>query len=181
MEDASKALILAASVLLGLMIISLGIYIFSMYGDYTSSAYKQMEAAQINQFNAQFLKYYGTRFNETTNKEEPITCTMHDIISLANLAKNYNYQMEISDEKNETSNRDVSQHIRIDVGKQSYLENMNDDEILQKLQNESQKTTHLYGSAWYATWFNTIYYKCTELTYNTVNKKVNYMKFVQTI
>ena len=42
-----------------------------------------MESNQITQFNNQFLKYYGLG-----------TCTAHDIVSVANLAKEYNKNNE---------------------------------------------------------------------------------------
>ena len=42
MENASKALIMAASVLLGVMILSVGVYLFYVYSDYSSNAYQRM-------------------------------------------------------------------------------------------------------------------------------------------
>ena len=38
MENASKALLMAASVLVGVMILSLGVYLFSTYAEYSSDA-----------------------------------------------------------------------------------------------------------------------------------------------
>ena len=96
MENASKALIMAASVLLGVMILSVGVYLFYVYSDYSSNAYQRMEQAQIDQFNTQFLKYYGMTAVENEGEEQkPILCTAHDIISLANLAYQNNLQYEV--------------------------------------------------------------------------------------
>ena len=39
MENASKALIMAASVLLGVMIISFAVYLFSTFGSYSNEVY----------------------------------------------------------------------------------------------------------------------------------------------
>jgi len=121
MENASKALIMAATVLLGVMILTIGVYLFWTYAEYTSDAYAQMEANQIAQFNSQFLKYYGSRKNEKTNKVEPILCTVHDIISLANLAKQNNIEKEIDD----LNEFDVNTfYIQIDVGNNRETRNL---------------------------------------------------------
>ena len=40
MENASRAFIMAAGVLLGVLILSLGIYLFSIFGQYSANAYE---------------------------------------------------------------------------------------------------------------------------------------------
>ena len=94
MENASKALIMAAEILIGVMIISAGVYLFNTFGRYSADATKKIEQAQIDTFNDQFLKYYGsvTKYDETKQKDvvEPVKCTIHDIVNLANLAKKNN-------------------------------------------------------------------------------------------
>ncbi len=118
MENASNALIIAGGVLIGILIISTGVYLFSAYAQYSSNSYQKIENAKIEQFNSQFLKYYEnatashidangkghtiTKYidangNEYT-KETPILCTIHDIISLANLAKQNNKDLEVEEE-----------------------------------------------------------------------------------
>ena len=59
MENASKALIMAAEILVGVMIISIGVYLFNTLGQYSADTAQDMEQAQIDSFNEQFLKYYG--------------------------------------------------------------------------------------------------------------------------
>ena len=59
MENATRAFIMAAGVLLGVLILSLGIYLFSIFGQYSANVYETMEKNQITQFNSQFFKYYG--------------------------------------------------------------------------------------------------------------------------
>ena len=105
MENASKALIMAAGVIVGVLIISIGVYLFSTYAEYSSDAYETMEAAQIDQFNSQFLKYYGNTLTKYTDankneyrKETPILCTAHDIVSLATLAAQNNKQFDLENE-----------------------------------------------------------------------------------
>lgn len=108
MENASKALIMAAEVLIGVMIISIGVYLFNVFGQYSADNTKRIEDTQISEFNNQFLKFYGSRTNDE-GKVEPIKCTIHDIVSLANLAKenNKNYGLEKEDNK--------TRYIRIDI------------------------------------------------------------------
>lgn len=82
MENASKALIMAASVLLGMMIIGVATYLFSTFGEYSKNSEQDRTDIQIAQFNSQFTKYNGKK-----------DITIHDIISVANLAieNNTNY------------------------------------------------------------------------------------------
>ena len=54
MENASKALIMAAGVLLGVMIISFAVYLFSTFGSYSNDVYLQMEARRMDSFNSQY-------------------------------------------------------------------------------------------------------------------------------
>ncbi len=59
MENASKALIIAGAILLSILLISLGIMIFTQAQDVVSGS--GMTEAQISAFNEKFLKYEGTR------------------------------------------------------------------------------------------------------------------------
>ena len=78
MENASKALLMAAGVLIGILILSLAVFLFTNFGSASAEINKQNEIKRINEFNVQFTVYEG--------KE----CTIHDIVSVANLAMNNN-------------------------------------------------------------------------------------------
>ena len=106
MENATRAFIMAAGVLLGVLILLLGIYLFSIFGQYSANAYETMEKNQITQFNSQFFKYYGNTtysYVDENGKEKtitnPIQCTAHDIISIVNLAQQNNIQFQLTNEK----------------------------------------------------------------------------------
>ena len=58
MENASKALIIAGAILLAILLISLGIMIFTQAQDTVSSS--GMSDAEITAFNQKFTKYEGT-------------------------------------------------------------------------------------------------------------------------
>ena len=90
MENASKALYIVAGVFIGVLIISLAVYLFTMFGDFSGNTQSKMEAARIAQLNTEFTKYYGSRDGE------PIKCTIHDIVNLVKLAKEYSeYDIKI--------------------------------------------------------------------------------------
>ena len=59
MENASKALIMAAEILIGVIIISIGVFLFSSLGKYSADITADLEETQIAKFNEQFLKFYG--------------------------------------------------------------------------------------------------------------------------
>ena len=59
MENASKALIIAGAILLSILLISLGIMIFSQAQDTVTNS--GMSDAEISSFNNRFIKYEGER------------------------------------------------------------------------------------------------------------------------
>ncbi len=59
MENASKALIIAGSILLSILIIALGMYIFSQSGSATDTS--QLSALEVSAFNSKFDKYKGSQ------------------------------------------------------------------------------------------------------------------------
>ena len=85
MENASKALVMAGSVLLAIMMISLAIYLFSNFGGVTSQIEQGVEESQISQFNSQFTTNVGKN-----------NVTIYDIVSMANLATQNNKQYGFS-------------------------------------------------------------------------------------
>ena len=59
MENASKALIMAGGVLIGVLIISLAVYLFVSFGQTSAEINSQNAQKQISQFNSQFTSYEG--------------------------------------------------------------------------------------------------------------------------
>ena len=89
MENASKALLMAAGILISILIISLAVYLFTTFRTLAKNTNKQIEENQLGQFNTQFIKY--------SNVEDGIT--IYDVITIANLAKenNANYGLTKTD------------------------------------------------------------------------------------
>lgn len=59
MENASKALIIAGSVLIAILVISLGLLIFKSTSGTTDQTQELDKTLEVQQFNSQFLKYCG--------------------------------------------------------------------------------------------------------------------------
>ena len=57
MENASKALLIAGGVLIAVMLISLGVYLFQNSSNLSASYFKKLEEDAINVFNSKFLTY----------------------------------------------------------------------------------------------------------------------------
>lgn len=85
MENASNALIMAASVLIGLVIISLAVYLFVSFGSTSAEIHKEKEQQTLNEFNAQFTSYEGKG-----------GITIYDVVSVANLATESNRYYEFT-------------------------------------------------------------------------------------
>lgn len=91
MENASKALLMAAGVLIGVLVLSLGVYLFVTFGASAREIRDDINSAQLTQFNA--------RFNVYADRND---ITIYDIISLVNLAQeNNNYYKDISNYKSD--------------------------------------------------------------------------------
>ncbi len=79
MENASKALIMAAGILIGVLILTLAVFLFTDFGATSQGIYSQMEERQLTEYNTQYTVYAGRT-----------DITIYDIISLANLAQENN-------------------------------------------------------------------------------------------
>ena len=104
MENASKALIIAGSFLIGMVVLSIAVVLFSSFGNTGSQIMDKIEEAQLTQWNNILLKYHGN-VASTIEKEEfgeihkieiihPIVITAHDIISIASFAQETNKKNE---------------------------------------------------------------------------------------
>ena len=81
MENASNALIMAAGVLIGVLILSLAIFLIIDFGQTSSEINRRITDQQLVEFNANFTSYEG--------KEG---LTIYDIVSVAGFAReNNNY------------------------------------------------------------------------------------------
>lgn len=122
MENASKALIMAAGVLIGMLILSLAVFLFSDFSATSARIHGEVEKTQKDQFNAQFTSY--------TVKDNN---TIYDIITAVNLAKSNNekYELTTSDEGNYYITINMNNGTNI-----SNMEKLSDSRINSLLQEE---------------------------------------------
>ena len=76
MENASKALLMAAEVLIAMMIVSLGVYVFYTYSQTSREIHDKKAEQQLVEFNAKYTKYV-----------DQTTLTIYDVRTIANYAK----------------------------------------------------------------------------------------------
>ena len=79
MENATKALIIAGGVLIGILILTLALYLFVSFGNKSASVHEQIREDQIAQFNSQFTVFLDRD-----------TITIYDIVTVAKAAYEYN-------------------------------------------------------------------------------------------
>lgn len=171
MENASKALIMAAGVLLGVMIISFAVYLFSTFGSYSSDVYAQMEATRMEAFNSQFTKFYGTEQRENpydTNSDKyyngPILCTVQDVVTIAKLARDSNSKYGVyEDDSNYISTNENDMYITVNLLSESKkgknIENWTGNQFTDLIKNN----TFVDGST-----SNIKYYYITSIEYMNV-------------
>lgn len=99
MENASKALIIAGSVLIAILIISLGLFIFKSTEGTTDQTKKLGETLEVQQFNSQFLKYCG----DSVKGSQVRTLCEVIIAHNANSSANSSTKVGINSEENTTA------------------------------------------------------------------------------
>ena len=182
MENASKALIMAAEILIGVMIISIAVYLFNVLGQYGADTTAEIQESQLQQFNNQFLKYYG---NTSTKKAdgkvvvEPIKCTMQEIVGLANLARKINESNGFTVTEQYSDN---SYYIQIDlqIGTKPYknIEAKEQSELINLLKDEGNYGVLIEEDDLGDKVAKTKYFRALEPGISGVTKRVNYMKFI---
>lgn len=134
MENASKALLMAAGVLIGVVLLSLLAYLFTTYGDTADTIQKQIELGQIQNFNNKFLAYDGQT-----------TLTIYDINTVVNMVADSNKKYGL------TEPEDNNYYISVYMGNKQ-IENDNDFRtIVRNMENKDsqeyidKKNNSLYG------------------------------------
>ena len=153
MENASKALLMAAEVLIGILILSLMVYLFATFGSNSAKINKQLEDDRLAEFNSQYDKY--------VDKED---VTIHDIITVANLAKENNKYYELETETSTEGNYYIS--VKID-SEPIPIEKKTQQELTDIIKNEELKTTKLLPK-----------YDC-RVNYSSVTGRVKTIIFTQ--
>ena len=100
MENASKALLMAAGVLIGVLILSLAVFLFVSFGGTSAKIHDTVQKKQLAKFNTQF-----------TNYETKESVTIYDIVSVANLATENNRENQL--QKKTASTNGIDNYITV--------------------------------------------------------------------
>lgn len=84
MENATKALLIAGGVLIGIVMVTIGLYLYTTYSNQSKEYNQLITATEIQKFNSNFEAYLGRE-----------NITAQEIASVVNLAKQYNNQVKI--------------------------------------------------------------------------------------
>lgn len=87
MENASKALIMSAGILISVLILSLAAYLIATFGSSSAEIQKINEEKIISEFNSQFTVYDRRK-----------DLTIYDVVTVANYAKENNEKFELTEE-----------------------------------------------------------------------------------
>lgn len=141
MENASNALLIAGGVLIGVLILSLAVYLFADFGSTSADINQRTTEQQLAQFNSKFTVYESSDFK----------WTIYDIVTVAGYAhENIKYYTDNMTEA-EANSADFNNNYKITVklkGSQifSYTENIQDymaDNYNSMIHDEVTKNTVL--------------------------------------
>ena len=123
MENAVKALLIVAGVLIGVMILSLGVSLYTSLNQYVEYNQQEIVNREIQQFNDQFFKYVNCESLSDSNDVDFIL-TIHDIVTAANTAYENNLEYGLT----EIGYVEGNYYITINTSEQSNIEqNLNNN------------------------------------------------------
>lgn len=99
---------MAATVLVGVLLLSLGVYLFTIFGGFGADMSEKMNEKNVSEFNAQFTKYQS--YQDETTREWKNTCRAQDVVTLANIARENNSQYDYT-----LSNQEDYYYVKIKV------------------------------------------------------------------
>ena len=159
MENASNALIIAGGVLIGILIISLAVYLFVDFGSTPAKINKQNEKQQLVQFNTKFTSY--------ENKEG---LTIYDVVTVAGYAKENNkYYGDDNNDEYYVNNYKVTVKLKGTVGIGNGIDKNNLQDVTEynKLIQDEQENALTLST-----------YKCEEIKYHD-NGRVKMVTFTK--
>lgn len=78
MENATKALIIAGTILIAVLLLSVGVYLFLHYSNFSYNIDEDKKQQRMVEYNTKFEKYEDKKL------------TAQDVLTIVNLAKDYN-------------------------------------------------------------------------------------------
>lgn len=127
MENASKALIMGAEILFGVILLTLFVGAYYSWNNFAGKMNNNIESAKIQEFNSKF-----TIYDKKVNSNAP-NLTTHDVISTLNFINEYNKTLDDDYNKVEiisnfnVNENDISKFISENEGKVFTLDIMKYD------------------------------------------------------
>lgn len=149
MENASKALIIAAEILIGVLLLTLMVFMFHAMGTFSKTVDDNIETKNVSEFNINFEKYRGKS-----------DITVQDIVSMGNLAKQYNEKM---------GNEQLQIMVTGVSAKYRYVHKLNDEQTYDFIKDYSTVTRNEGGQRI----DEVLHFECTEITYDNETGKIN--------
>ena len=125
MENASKALLLAGGILIGLIVMSIGVYLFTSFSSNTTNYDQHMQETDIKKFNVNFTKFEGRD-----------DITIQEIVTLINFAKQYEQENGVHIEISIGVIPDIINHLNSSVATDSEDKEI---KLIQDYSNENFK------------------------------------------
>lgn len=174
MENASKALLMAATVLLGVMIISVGVVLFNSFSDFARDTTGKVEETRIAEWNQQYLKYYGqmTWEKEGKIKSAPIQVTAHEIMTVVNQARQNNVNYFGDDIRQWPGKNENYYYVQVEI---KGARNGNRAETW----GEETKNNFLKENSLTDDQTEPKYYRCSQYEISSVTKRVMYIQFIE--
>ena len=163
MENASKALIMAAGILIGVLILSLGLYLYITFSQRVNETEEIITSHQLAQYNSQYTVFTGR-----TN------ITIHQIITIANKAHENNLKYQ--------DYADFEEYYEIKVNllpKYANLDDKNSDDILDLLNKytEVDNSTNNINIVEDETSNLVTTFTCTDIKYHNLSGRVSLITF----
>lgn len=122
MENAVKALLIAAGVLIGVLILSMAVALYTSLSGYAEEVTIGIEQNELNRFNEQFTRYIRNDL------------TIHDVVTVANIAYENNLDYSLTRDSASETTYYIQVILKDDKGER-YIEDVINTEANQLLED----------------------------------------------
>jgi len=161
LENASRALIIAGGVLIGILVLGLAVVLYTTFREDASTTAEQIEKDRVMQFNSQFSLYIE-KSNATDKPLEPYL-DIYDVINLASTAKECNRRYGYTS-KQDANDNDL--YVQIEANTSDILASNNLEEDV-----NANKNTWLIDNS-----INSKKYIINKVEYSSVTGRIKYIE-----
>ncbi len=176
MENASKALIMAGSVLMSMMIIGLLVFAYNQLSDAKQTESNVEAVEKLNSYSLRFEKYnrtiYGSELMSLANLQEDYKLTQSDTVEYENVTIKVKVNREI-EANGITYLQPIEQNIESIYASKDKMEKDIDRLSTDKNSEEYKLLVSSY------TEFKNKRFKCQRIEYGTNSGRVNLMEFIE--